>query len=400
MDRLTGTGALELKEAYNAIYAQQENEVELIEEQIQEDFENWVYSLVEEGHDLSEYTWEEMYESYLDEMGQPGGNVPGGRQSTTRGAVTMYSSPRSNTGQPYQSRFARPMNANTPQSTGRGTSLSRPQIGGMGGLGAGYRGAELQQAARARASQVGTSRQGTAGGPTVSGNTPIGPAATTRPAAPARLSAAPARPTAARPTASPRPTPSAQPSIAQSYSMRPGAVASAPRTGTTTTIPQSTGSPVQGYQTAVAQRPSLAQQAAELRAMRQRSQQRQGLTQSFDPFDIVMGHLIDEGYADTEEAALQIMTNMSEEWREEILDEGFKRMNRDKIEKQAQRLGGDKGNVLRNVAARMDTDAERKYSTRQARRNRAGGAGSEYRKTKELQARDDAKSDIEKYGFH
>ena len=44
--------------------------------------------------------------------------------------------------------------------------------------------------------------------------------------------------------------------------------------------------------------------------------------QSFDLFDIIKGHLLDEGFADTEEAALAIMTNMSEEWRESIV-EGF-----------------------------------------------------------------------------
>lgn len=43
--------------------------------------------------------------------------------------------------------------------------------------------------------------------------------------------------------------------------------------------------------------------------------------QSFDLFDIIKGHLLDEGFADTEEAALAIMTNMSEEWRKQILDE-------------------------------------------------------------------------------
>ena len=32
-----------------------------------EEFELWVNELVEEGYDLSEYTWDEMYESYLDE---------------------------------------------------------------------------------------------------------------------------------------------------------------------------------------------------------------------------------------------------------------------------------------------------------------------------------------------
>jgi hypothetical protein len=90
---------------------------------------------------------------------------------------------------------------------------------------------------------------------------------------------------------------------------------------------------------------------------------------------------------------------MSEEWRDEIVFEGFKKMNRAKIEKQARRLGGDKGDVLRAVADKMDTEVERKYSTRQSRLNRAGGSGSEYRKAQELRARDDAKADFKKYGL-
>ena len=39
-----------------------------------------------------------------------------------------------------------------------------------------------------------------------------------------------------------------------------------------------------------------------------------------DLFDIIKGHLLDEGYADTEEAATAIMANMSEEWRESIVE--------------------------------------------------------------------------------
>jgi len=96
---------------YNAVYTPQE----LTEEQIWEEVESWVNSLLEEGHDLSEYTWEEMYESYLNEMGQPGGNTPGGTRPIT------------NT--PYQSRFARPRNANTVTS-GRG-GIQRPQIASL-----------------------------------------------------------------------------------------------------------------------------------------------------------------------------------------------------------------------------------------------------------------------------
>jgi len=45
-----------------------------------------------------------------------------------------------------------------------------------------------------------------------------------------------------------------------------------------------------------------------------------GLNNSADLFDIVKGHLMSEGYADTEEAALAIMANMSEEWRNEIVE--------------------------------------------------------------------------------
>jgi hypothetical protein len=47
------------------------------------------------------------------------------------------------------------------------------------------------------------------------------------------------------------------------------------------------------------------------------------LNQNFDVFDAVLGHLIDEGYADTEEAATAIMANMSEDWRESIVEEVF-----------------------------------------------------------------------------
>ena len=43
-----------------------------------------------------------------------------------------------------------------------------------------------------------------------------------------------------------------------------------------------------------------------------------------DLFDAILEHLVAEGYADTNESALVIMANMSEEWREEILDEAVR----------------------------------------------------------------------------
>ena len=55
------------------------------------------------------------------------------------------------------------------------------------------------------------------------------------------------------------------------------------------------------------------------------------LNNSYDLYDIILSHLIDEGYADTEESALVIMGNMSEEWRESIvegLDKDFASMRK------------------------------------------------------------------------
>jgi hypothetical protein len=299
MSRITGTDAFNMMEAYNAVYAPQD----ITEEQVWEEVEAWVNSLVEEGYDLSEYTWEDMYEEYLNEMGQPGGNRPG-QQSTTRGAVTTYAQPRANTGQPYQSRFARPMNAGTPQQTGRGTAVSRPQIGG---LPANYRGQELQQTARARASQVGTTRQGTAGGPTTGGNTPIGPS-------PTRPAATPARPVAQAPT-----RPAAAPT---GGTAKPTTTAPTTAPATTPAAPARTFNPLMqrtfGYQTGYA--PSqIKQDPKKMAAMGSL----RSITSSFDPFDIVQGYLIDEGYAETEEAAAVIMANMSEEWKESILESGY-----------------------------------------------------------------------------
>lgn len=46
---------------------------------------------------------------------------------------------------------------------------------------------------------------------------------------------------------------------------------------------------------------------------------KQNKMEDVDFFDTIKGHLMSEGYADTEEAALVIMANMSEEWRQSII---------------------------------------------------------------------------------
>ena len=49
---------------------------------------------------------------------------------------------------------------------------------------------------------------------------------------------------------------------------------------------------------------------------------KQGIKDSYeyDLYDIILSHLLDEGYADTEQAAEAIMVNMSEEWRQSIVE--------------------------------------------------------------------------------
>ena len=55
-----------------------------------------------------------------------------------------------------------------------------------------------------------------------------------------------------------------------------------------------------------------------------------------DLYDIILSHLLDEGYAETQEQAEVIMVNMSEDWRESIV-EGMKPLPVGKMIKQAAR---------------------------------------------------------------
>ncbi len=84
MSRLTGKEVYSLMEAYQQVYAPRE----LTEEQVWEGVENWVHSLLEEGYDLSDYTWEEMYEGYITEiLGMPGAQNAGAKVRELGGAI-------------------------------------------------------------------------------------------------------------------------------------------------------------------------------------------------------------------------------------------------------------------------------------------------------------------------
>jgi hypothetical protein len=111
-------------------------------------------------------------------------------------------------------------------------------------------------------------------------------------------------------------------------------------------------------------------------------QKKTGVSESFDIYDIILSHLLDEGYADTQEAATAIMVNMSEEWREDI------------VEKTAMAKKGHDETAIRNkiakstgggeAADRAGELADRKtfgHGNSQARNNLARAQKGDFRKT-------------------
>lgn len=54
-------------------------------------------------------------------------------------------------------------------------------------------------------------------------------------------------------------------------------------------------------------------------------------------FDVILSHLLSEGYADTAESATAIMANMSEEWRDSILEAREARENPEKHEEEKEK---------------------------------------------------------------
>lgn len=72
--------------------------------------------------------------------------------------------------------------------------------------------------------------------------------------------------------------------------------------------------------------------------------------EQLDLYDIILSHLLDEGYADTQEAAERIMVNMSKDWRESIVEGDNYDKNRQRAAKRAAerneaRKRGQTGNV-------------------------------------------------------
>jgi hypothetical protein len=278
MSRLTGTDAYSLMEAYNAVYAPQE----LTEEQVWEEVENWVNSLLEEGYDLSDYTWEEMYESYIEEIygTKLGGNT---KQSPLDKAMS-----------------------NVPKAMGFGSSPDRTgQV--FAGPGVGW---VKKPGAAAPARPAAAPAR-----PAAAPSRPAAPA----PARPARPAAAPAGGTTRpKPTATTTPPPAPSTPRAKDTSITDMIGRSQVRQG----APINTGSSTSDARAIAARssvgatpKPAPSTATAKPTPM----QRRLNMEMEYDTFDTVLEYLVAEGYADTNEAALVIMANMSEEWKQSIV---------------------------------------------------------------------------------
>jgi hypothetical protein len=103
----------------------------------------------------------------------------------------------------------------------------------------------------------------------------------------------------------------------------------------------------------------------------------QGIADSYDYYDIILSHLLDEGYAETVEAAESIMVNMSEEWREsiveEVLEEEWKPLP-SRMAKQARRKAFRLGNQINDPESGIGLNVEDDPTARQLRNMaRVGG---------------------------
>jgi hypothetical protein len=94
---------------------------------------------------------------------------------------------------------------------------------------------------------------------------------------------------------------------------------------------------------------------------------KKGLTEGTDLFDLILEYLVSEGYAETNEAAIAIMVNMSEEWREEIIESRVSEL-------------GDRLKDLQQRSATTDVKAKRTAKLARDRFNDLSDKEREFRK--------------------
>jgi hypothetical protein len=86
---------------------------------------------------------------------------------------------------------------------------------------------------------------------------------------------------------------------------------------------------------------------------------RSSRNEEYDLYNIILSHLLDEGYADTEQAAEAIMVNMSEDWRQSICEEKYKTYVVDIDPKEVEKV----------YQRKMQAERERKFAKRMAKQS-------------------------------
>ena len=104
--------------------------------------------------------------------------------------------------------------------------------------------------------------------------------------------------------------------------------------------------------------------------------------EAYDLYDVILSHLIDEGYADTFEAAEAIMVNMSEDWRESIFEgeEDYRPLPRRKMLNKSNKLrkSGDVSKKARSADIEHQLRAHSPEASKTTSYvNRAYGRGSD-----------------------
>jgi hypothetical protein len=113
----------ECASAYYAVYDQNLRE----DLEVKKDFELWVDSLIDEGYDLSDYTWEEMYEAYVDEARDGYGDDSKFKQDTDAKSF------RPGVDVPKVKKFGRISRAMPPQISGHATKTISANTRAAGG---------------------------------------------------------------------------------------------------------------------------------------------------------------------------------------------------------------------------------------------------------------------------
>jgi hypothetical protein len=86
-----------------------------------------------------------------------------------------------------------------------------------------------------------------------------------------------------------------------------------------------------------------------------------------DLFDTILEHLVAEGYADTNEAALAIMVNMSEEWRQSIVEAQEARNNPEKYEDEQRKKKSKKQRAMDDPRTGINSPAFAAFMKQQGR---------------------------------